>query len=452
MRLQGQRGIRTGGFGDRGRVDRDVARFRPAARGVDTHARSGIEQAFDRHGRERRARARWCEVGRAGDGGIRTADDRDVVRIQQPLPARTHFQVDARRIQKMSRGFDKAALAARCALRGNVAVGVGGVVAPEDDAAALPFCFCIGADARLRAEPGGSGVLNFRIAAAIVAADPHQAATFFAGGVDPCLIRHGDMMTLYVDRAAGFSRCRELAIAFDEGFLLRLEEDAAAFAHHAAGVQLSAVFHQRADQADAPGISGDLPEIGHLSSLAGDFDLHAGGGGVDELDFLPGGQQGFARRRGDDPFVCHVRGNEIDAAARRRGDGPAIDEAARPRGVLEGEPPGEEVFIADVKRRGNKTSGVDLRPGADEDARRVHEPDTAIGAELSEQLAGGIPQYPIQYAAANGRLDEAHGFACGDAEPLPVENGTGTVLDGQRIACLGERGRPGDDLRADGQG
>ncbi len=349
----------------------------------------------------------------------------------------------------MPGSLDEATIAAkRSAPCGDAAVGARRVVRPDDHRAAIADFSGIGFQRGVGAEVADVRVLHIRVLALVVATDQDPAAAAIgltgAAGIDFGLVHDRDAIAQHFDAAAPGAGGDDAAVAVDIGVLAGLEENAAALADHAAGIDRAAVPDDDAGDADAAGFRRQGAEVGGIAFGAGDVDLDAGGGAVDQAHGSAGGEDGFTLRRGDDAFVGDVAADQIDAAAGGGADFALVDDALRRAVVDEDAATGEEVGIADVEGAGDEGGDVDLAAGADHDAGGVHQPDAAVGTQGAVD-GGRVVQYPVEHRTGGGGLGEVCGLAGLDGELLPVDDGAGGVGDRQNLAGLIEGGGAIDD-------
>ena len=364
----------------------------------------------------------------------------------------------------LSRRFHKSAVAALLSAQSeDAAVSPRRVVGPDDRRAAIADFCGVGTQFGVGTKVGDVRVLDLRILALQVAANHDPPTAVLSAGIDAGLVHHDNSIAEHFDAAALGAGGGDAAVLVDIGILAGLEEDAATFIDHAAGIQSAAVPDDDAGDADASGLCRDAADIGGVALAAGDVHLDARRGAVDQADGLPGGQDCLALRRSDDAVIADVAADQINAAARRRGDAALVDDAHGVAVIDEQFAPGEEVLVADVERAGDEAGGIDPPAGADQDAGGIHQPDAAVGTERAVDRRR-VVQYPVQHRTGSRRLGEARGLAGLDGELVPVDDGAIAVAHRQDVAGLVEgcgavdhhgidrvgQGRGGEEAGGDG--
>ncbi len=276
--------------------------------------------------------------------------------------------------------------------------------------------------------------MNVGVLALIIAADKNLATTGLTAGINTGLVSDRHAIAKHFDRATFSSGGDNAAGTVYEGILTGFEENASAFVDHAGGIEGAGVANDDTGDADATGFGGDGAEVGGVTFTAGDFNFYARCRRIDQMHRGTGGQNGFALRGGDDAVVADVGADEINAATGRRGDGALIDHTAGAGRSREIQATSEEVLIADTQGAGDKTGGIDFPAGANQNTRRIDQPDLSVGRELTVNQARVGAQHPVHDRTGDGRLDKAGGLALGDVEGLPVQDGAVAVGDVEHVA------------------
>ena len=226
--------------------------------------------------------------------------------------------------------------------------------------------------------------------------------------------------------------------------LRRRQEDPAAIALHAAGIDHAAVGHQAARQADAAGFRQDLPEVGDIPGGARDLDPHARRSGIGQLDALAGGENDLAARRRDHAAVLNAGSNQVDVAALRRRDAAVVANVTSLGRRTEIQSAGQEIGVTHRQCAGDETGDIDSRSRPHHDAGRIDEPYLAVCRKGPQQCRRIVAHDPVQRCGARARLHEIDAGGGADIEAVPVQDRPVRALrDRQAVAALADAGLPG---------
>ena len=363
-----------------------------------------------------------------------------------------------------ARRFDKAAVAAvRTTARADRAVHLRGFVGPDDDFAAIAVLTRIGDDGRVGTDIGATRIRNRWIAALVIAADEHGAATRSAGRVDMRHVDEADLGAKQFDRAA----CSSVATHREETIgehCTRLGPQADFAAVPAIGCDFrrcTEVDVIAGAQDDAPAILGQARRFQHaglvddaardgLRARRGQQDGAALGAdrlavvdqrierigahaqadqpvtGEIERDALAAAQCNGALRRAERAAVGDLRRNEGEVAARRGADRAEIFNGAA--GAAERVLAGQEIVVADVERRGDQCRDIDPRTAAEQYAVRVDQEHLAVRRQLPFNARDRRATDAIEGDGGLVGLGKVDLCLAADYEALPIDDCTLAAL------------------------
>ena len=116
------------------------------------------------------------------------------------------------------------------------------------------------------------------------------------------------------------------------------------------GIDDAGVTKRRTVNTDLSTLCKDLAEVDGGVIVRRDFDPHSRRAGIEYIHRLTSGQDHVTLRAVDDAAVGDVSSDQIDAAARRRGDAALIFHLSGKRIGREIEPTREKILIAQVER------------------------------------------------------------------------------------------------------
>ena len=230
--------------------------------------------------------------------------------------------------------------------------------------------------------------------------------------------------------------------------LCRLQKNSPANFGDATGVELAAIAHHHAGDADAPCLGGYLTQIRNVALGTSNLNSHTRCGGINQSHRLARSQNCLAARRGDDALVTYRIANEVDAVASRSRYSSLIDHAAANHVALKVEPIGEKILIGYSQGAGNKTRRIHTAGGTDQYACRVDQPDLAIGTQRAVNQRRIAAQHTIEYAARSRSLNESRCLAGRDVELIPLQNCAVTIGDRRHATALTKAGSAANDLHA----
>ncbi|MNX77941.1 hypothetical protein D3C86_1095070 [compost metagenome] len=174
-----------------------------------------------------------------------------------------------------------------------------------------------------------------------------------------------------------------------------------------------------------------------------------------ERDALAGRQRDSALLRADDTLVLNLPAQQRDSSTLCRNQHAFVDDTRQHRAAVadKAESAFVEIFIAQLQRRRHQTTHVDLRGLAEQHAVGVDQEHTAIGVELSHDLAAIGADDTVQGNGIGVRLMKIHPAARGDIETGPVDGQlVARLLDFLRQAIwFRNTALPAGDLAAHGQ-
>ena len=386
----------------------------------------------------------------------------DIIGVEQPgaapaaARARARIDPDAVNGQGVARRFDKTAIAAMdTAPRGNAAVHLRRLGAPNDDLAALAPVGRIGSDTGILVHHHLARILHGRVLALVVAAQQNRAAARGAAGVDSCIAEQAHLVAQHGDFAALAGRPRGAgnAARFKHGLAAGLEHDPAILADDGAiGIEHAALADQRAGHADAAALGDDLAQVQRLVLRRRDQHAQVRVAGIGQLHAASGRQDHFAIRRRDDARVFHVRRDQQHLPALARIDHASIADAAGHATGRELTLARQKIFIRHAQAGRHQAIHIHFRALAEDDAVRIDQEYLAVRFQAAQDLAGVLSRNAVEHGAIAVLLDEARDFARMDGKTLPVDDGVGRVRDRKDVALLVERRLAIDHLRQGGVG
>ncbi len=154
----------------------------------------------------------------------------------------------------------------------------------------------------------------------------------------------------------------------------------------------------------------------------------------------------------DGAAVADLRGHQRDIATIGSTDGALIDDASASLAA-------EDMLVAsqagsvDIEGRSNKSTHIDLRGAAKQDAVRVDQVDLAVGIKSPEDLRTIAVENAVDGERAGRRLHEVDGFLAAHIEAGPVQRSLLARLLNRRCrAGLGDGRRAGHHLASRGSG
>ena len=307
-------------------------------------------------------------------------------------------------------GLDQATVAATNAAAHRVLAGCRGrAVGPQDNFAAIAEPRGVGLQAYATFDTRFSGVLHGRVAAPVIAANQHAAASTVAGGVGGGRAVEADTLAEECDVAAlaVATGCAQRAVVYQRVALFCLQRNVAALT--AVGAEPAAGFEQRialqcleddlaavaddrgvgadraliaqagAVEADAAALREDLAEVDRLCIWCADFDAQIRAADVDELHRAAGGEQNLPVGRVDNAAVFDFRGDQVNVALVPGAEGAEVVDAAGDVAGFKTVFAGFEVSVADVEAGGDQSANVNLRALSEDDSVRVDQIDATIG-------------------------------------------------------------------------
>ena len=388
----GQAAVRIEHQVELARAARNVGIEVDAVARIERERRVGTGRLGDRTGQADAAIGRGHRsigpaVDRAHDDGRCRGVDRDVGRVNQPLPCLAFGgrRVDRRacQVHGACRGLDEAAFAAQ---------------GPA-----------FGADAAVHLRR-------------VFGPNRNPAAVALARRVDDGLIRQGHGLAQQVDAAATASCSQQLPV--DQGIALGPEHHLAAV--QAGGGRLDHAAVPEAAGKDADRVAAQRTEVhGRVAGClqvqrdafqAAPRDLHALARRQHDAAAI-GLQQGGSRqfqRRGDQHDVATARDDVALHRDRPRGRGTGCRIAKAPSA-------GQRVGVAHGQCRGREAGRVHHGAGADGDARLVHQHDLAVGRQRAEQLRRRGRDDAVQAQAGGVGLGKVGAVAGSYGKALPVD-------------------------------
>ncbi len=407
--------------------------------------------------------------------------DRDCGGIEQPFAALPVRGGEVRRgecDELGTAGFDEAAVAAgRTAAHADLAVGLRGFVAPENDLAAVASLQRVGDNPGVLAEVGLLRVDDIGIAPVHVAADQRHSAACIAGDIDDPVIGDADLVAEDFDRAALFAfglgrgiehaGTEHLALGrgavaiknnlatgvVDAGRLdgaavgniaaVRREEDLAVDLLEARRRNVARVVDRQGIGIAAGGLQlgagrTNRPRIGDAARL-----LRPGRSRLNkevlvarllEENFRARREPGVALGGQNLPRVLDFVGNEIDVTAGGLDHPGVVDLTVCAAEEMEIAAL-EEIVVRDVQGRADEARRIDASSGAHHDAAGVDEVNLAVGLEGAVDGGKIAADHPIQRGGRGVGDHELGRLAMVDRESLPVDDGILTTLvDRQRFA------------------
>ena len=113
----------------------------------------------------------------------------------------------------------------------------------------------------------------------------------------------------------------------------------------------------------------------------------------------------------------------------------------------------QEIGIVQTQAGGDQAADIHLGGAAEQDAVGIQDEDLAVGAEIAEDLAGGLAEHPVEGDGVCAGLIEIDGLALADVEALPVDGEFGAGLGNREgAAVLADITAAGADLSSVGEG
>ncbi|CAM4148072.1 hypothetical protein PSSY5922_27280 [Pseudomonas synxantha] len=257
------------------------------------------------------------------------------------------------------------------------------VIRPEHCGTAIALAGRIGTHRRACIHRDPARVGDTRVLALPAAAHLDRAAAVGAAGIQRSP-REGDLLAGDNDVAALALLRRDIEHPSHLGraaLIVTVQHDTAIALEHALGFDEASVVDHAADgcigractQRYQATVSADLAAVLHQRIQHAAVDIHADQAIAGEIqaDFVTRGKRRAAARRMDHPAVADLRPDQCDHATFGGGDTPLVTHRAGTGTAAEGGFTGQEIFIADLQRRGDQPAHIDLGAFTDDHATGI---------------------------------------------------------------------------------